>query len=263
MTATAQFRIQLPVALRDRFKTICVRSSVTMTDKVVTLIEREVEGLGKVHPPTTSKITTLNDDRLIARVVDAADRLGMTAASLGNGLGKTLDGFQERMLRAIPQPLTSSQVSAMHEAAAVNQAKHNEAMLVKIERFHEQMVLRLEINHSNMVSALAVRLKLWQATGIGTVVGLGLAFAFLWAINGTSPALSLAVWLTGEDSDWHASQQIAGDGSMLHGVYMSETHSLLKNTEFRQSYVRCVERAKTRKTSFNCTVRFPLMWPID
>jgi hypothetical protein len=47
MTATVQFRIQLPVSLRDRFKTICLRGNVTMTDKVVGLIEHEVEALGR------------------------------------------------------------------------------------------------------------------------------------------------------------------------------------------------------------------------
>jgi hypothetical protein len=247
------------VVLRDRFKAICTRGNVTMTDKVVTLIEREVEGLGKLPSPSTSKITSLNDDRLIARVVDAADRLGTTAASLGSGLGKTLEGFQERLLAALPKQLTTSQISAVHEAAAAGQVKHNVAMLAKLERFHDQILLRLEVNQSEVTSALAVRWKLWQALSVGTVIGVALSAVLLWSISGTSPARSLAIQLTGEDSVWHAAQSIAGDGNMLHGAYMSETHTLLKNPEFRQSYVRCAERAKTSKTSFNCTLRFPLL----
>jgi hypothetical protein len=54
MTATVQFRIQLPVSLRDRFKTIC--GNVTMTDRVVGLIELEVEALGRTPDPQPAKI---------------------------------------------------------------------------------------------------------------------------------------------------------------------------------------------------------------
>jgi hypothetical protein len=259
MTDTAQFRIQLPVVLRDRFKAICTRGNVTMTDKVVTLIEREVEGLGKLPSPTPSKITSLNDDRLIARVVDAADRLGTTAESLGSGIGKTLDGFQARLLATLPKPLTTAQIIAVHETAAAGQSKLNDAMLAKVERFHDQILLRLGVNQSEVIGALAVRWKLWQAAGVGTTIGMALSVMLLWSISGTSPARSLAIRLTGEDSAWRAAQAIAGDGSLLHGAYMSETHTLLKNAEFRHSYTRCAERAKASKTSFNCTVRFPLL----
>jgi hypothetical protein len=259
VTETVQFRIQLPVSLRDRFKTICARSNATMTDKVVGLIEREVDGVGKLQTSAAPKIASLNDDRLIARVVEAADRLGTTAASLGNGLGKTLDGFQERLLQAIPKPLTQSQITEFHKAAAAVQTKQNDATLAKVEKFHEQMLLRLDLNHSAVTGALAAKWTLWQAVGVGTAIGVGLAAALLWAISGTSPARSLAVSLTGKDSKWLAAQAIAGDGSPLHGAYMSETSALLKTPEFRESYARCVERAKTRKTSFNCTVRFPLL----
>lgn len=263
MTETAQFRIQLPVALRDRFKAICTRGNVTMTDKVVTLIEREVDGLGKLPSPTPSKITSLNDDRLIARVVDAADRLGTTAASLGSGLGKTLDGFQARLLATLPKPLTSAQIIAVLETAAAGQSRLNVAMLAKVERFHDQILSRLEINQSEVIGALAVRWKLWQAVGVGTAIGMAFSAMLLWSISGTSPARLLAIQLTGKSSDWQAAKAMAGEGSMLHGAYMSETHSLLKNPEFRQSYIRCAERAKTSKTSFNCTVRFPLLLEVQ
>jgi hypothetical protein len=64
-----------------------------MTDKVVRLIEREVEGLGQAPAHQAPKIATLNDDRLIARVVDASDRLGAAASSLGTSLQSSLDYF--------------------------------------------------------------------------------------------------------------------------------------------------------------------------
>jgi hypothetical protein len=110
-----------------------------------------------------------------------------------------------------------------------------------------------------VTDAVAAKWQLWQAVCVGIAVGIATAFALLWAISGSSPARSLAVWLIGKDSDWHAAQKIAGDGNVLHGAYLSETHTLLKIPEFRQSYVRCVERAKTRKSGFDCTVRFPIL----
>jgi hypothetical protein len=260
MIETVQFRIQLPVALRDRFKAICTRSNVTMTDRVVGLIEREVDGLGRIKSADAApKIATLNDDRLIARVIDAADRLGATAASLGSGLGKTLDGFQDRLLQAIPKPLTPSQIGDIHQTAAATQAKHNEAIISSTAQLHEQILARLDLQHDDIMDTVATKRRPWQAAGVGAVIGIGLTFALLWSINGSSPARSLAVWLTGEDSDLQAAQAIAGDGSVLHGRYISETHALLKIPEFRDSYTRCVERAKTRKTNFNCTVRFTLL----
>lgn len=263
MTATVQFRIQLPVALRDRFKTICLHSNITMTDKVITLIERDVEALGRSQPAIASpKIASLNDDRLIARVVDAADRLGSTAASLGTGLGKTLDGFQGRLLQAMPKPLSSSQISELHASAAAVQSKQNEAVLSKTAQLHEQILSHLDVYHSAMIDAVVAKWRLWQAVGFGTVLGVALTFMLLWAVSGTSPARSLAVWLTGKGSDWQAAQMIAGDGSVLHGAYMSETHTLLKMPEFYRSYTRCVERAKARKSSFNCTVRFPILYEV-
>lgn len=260
MTATVQFRIQLPVGLRDRFKTICLRGNVTMTDKVVGLIAREVEALGKAPAPHTAKIATLNDDRLIARVVDAADRLGITASSLGAGLGKTLDGFKGELLKAMPKPLGRSEIIELGDAAVAAQARQQQAMLAKVESLHAQILSRLDSTQTAVTDAVAAKWRLWQAVAVGTAVGAAATFALLWAISGSSPARSLAVWLTGEDSDWQAAQAIAGDGNMLHGAYLSETHTLLKIPEFRQSYTRCVKRAKTRKTGFDCTVRFPILY---
>jgi hypothetical protein len=192
-------------------------------------------------------------------VVDAADRLGTTAASLGAGLGKTLDGFKGELLKAMPKPLARSEIIELGDAAVAAQARQQQATLAKVESFHEQILLRFDCAQTAVTDAVASKWRLWQAVCVGTAVGVAATFALLWAISGSSPARSLAVWLTDEDSDWHAAQVIAGDGNMLHGAYMSETHTLLKIPEFRQSYTRCVERAKTRKSGFNCKVRFPLL----
>jgi hypothetical protein len=259
MTATVQFRIQLPAALRDRFKTICTRDNVTMTDRVVTLIEREVEGLGRAPANQAPKIATLNDDRLIARVVDASDKLGAAASSLSTSLQSSLDDFGAKLLRSIPKPQTVEQIAAANQAKAAQDQQRLLAVLAKAEALNTQIVSAVERGHDKMLTEVETRRTLLQALVAGALGGLLLCGFLLWVISGNSPARSLAVWLTGEDSDWQAAQAIAGEGNMLHGAYMSETHSLLKNPEFRQSYVRCTERAKTSKTSFNCTVRFPLL----
>jgi hypothetical protein len=259
MTATVQFRIQLPVALRDRFKTICLRGNVTMTDKVVTLIEREVEGLGRAAANQTPKIAMLNDDRLIARVVDASDKLGAAASSLTSSLQSSLDDFGAKLLRSIPKPQTAEQIAAASQAAAAQDQQRLLSVLAKAEALNKQIVEAVERGHDKILAETKTRRTLLQMLGAGVFGGIVLSGILVWAIGGSSPARALAVWLTGEDSEWQAAQAIAGDGSMLHGAYMSETHTLLKNHEFRQSYVRCAERAKISKSSFNCTVRFPLL----
>ncbi|MFD1767090.1 hypothetical protein ACFSAG_09560 [Sphingorhabdus buctiana] len=259
MTATVQFRIQLPLALRDRFKTICLRGNVTMTDRVVTLIEREVEGLGRTAANPTPKIATLNDDRLIARVVDASDKLGAAASSLSKSMQSSLDDFGAKLLRSIPTPQTAEQVAAANQAAAAQDQQRLISVLAKADALNTQIVAAIERGHDKMLAEVETRRTLLQMLSVGVLGGLVASGMVLWAIAGNSPARWLAVWLTGEDSTWHAAKFIAGDGSLLHGAYMSETHTLLKNPEFRQSYVRCAERAKTSKTSFNCTLRFPLL----
>jgi hypothetical protein len=230
-----------------------------MTDKVVTLIEREVEGLGRAAANQSPKIATLNDDRLIARVVDASDKLGAAASSLGASLQSSLDDFGAKLLRSIPKPQTAEQIAAANQTAAAQDQQRILSVLARAEALNTQIVEVVERGHDKMLAEVETKRTLLQMLGAGVLGGILLSGMMLWLIAGNSPARSLAVWLTGEDSAWQAAKVIAGDGSLLHGAYMSETHTLLKNPEFRQSYVRCAERAKTSKTSFNCTVRFPLL----
>jgi hypothetical protein len=258
VSETAQFRIQLPLSLRDRFKTICMRSNVTMTDKVVSLIEREVDGPASVSQ-VPAKIATLNDDKLIARVVDASDKLGSAAAALNTSLYSALDDFGAKLLSSIPKPQTPEQRARNRMHAVEQDQQRLDAVLGKAEHLNNRIVEAIEHGQRRMVEAMEVRHNLKQVFGVGVVCGLALAVLLLWAISGTSPARSIAVSLTGTDSSWQAAKLIAGEGSKLHAEYMSETHSLLRNAEFRQSYTRCVQRAKASKTSFNCTVRFPLL----
>jgi hypothetical protein len=258
MTETVQFRIQLPIGLRDRFKTICLRGNVTMTDKVVSLIEREVDEPASV-PQVPAKIATLNDDKLIARVVDASDKLGSAAAALNTSLYSALDDFGARLLSSIPKPQTPEQRARNRMHALEQDQQRLDAMLGKAEHLNNRIVEAIEHGQSRMVIAMQVRRNLKQALGAGVIGGLLLSAIFLWSISGKAPARSIAIGLTAADNDLQAARVIAGDGSLWHGAYMSETHSLLKNAEFRESYTRCVQRAKASKTSIKCTVRFPLL----
>ncbi len=249
MNDTAQFRIQLPLGLRDRFKTLCLRSNVTMTDRVVKLIERDVAGLSNVPAPTQPKIATLNDDRLIARVVDACDRLGETAKSLGGGLQKSFDGFETKLLRAIPKPPNSEQI------ASADQQRLNQ-MLAKVEALHDRIIGAVDQGHLLMAAKWEASCTLRQAMGFGTLLGVALSAFLLWATAGTSPARSVAVALIDADSDWKAAKIIAGKGSPLSVELMQETVALLREPDFAKSYSACIERAKTAKHNFRCTVSF-------
>jgi hypothetical protein len=260
MSASVQFRIQLPLNLRDKFKAICARRQVTMTDRLIGLIEQDVSKTS-LAPPPQAKIATLNDDRLIARVVEAADRLGSTATSLGTGLSAKLDSLSKQIVAAMPKPLSAEQIATLHERAATAQASQNTAMLSKTDSFFEHILDQSRSHHQATLLAIRGKTKLWHWGAGGLVLGSILMFACLGTLRGTSTARALAVWMSGEDSRWHAAQAIAGNGSVLHSAYMSETHTLLGNAEFRDSYVHCVERSKARKSSFACTLRFPALTP--
>ena len=256
MTETVQFRIQLPLTLRDRFKTLCLRSNVTMTDKVVQMIDREVMGQAAPSPSASSKITTLNDDRLIARVVDASDRLGGAAHELSTTLHRSLDEFSTKLLRMIPKPITAGHLAEQNERFAKQDQQRLAIMLEKVAALSERISTTVERGQANMLEANAAKYRLRQAVGAGVGVGFAAAAILLWTISGTSPARSLAIALTGGDSDWQAATLIAGDGSPLRTEMMSETVALLRDPDFAKSYSACIDRAKVTKHNFKCTVRF-------
>jgi hypothetical protein len=263
MTKTAQFRVQLPLALRDMFKATCLRKNVTMTDRVVRLIEHDITGISQTQNPASQPIKSLNDDRLIARVVDASDKLGTAAASLSTSLYSALDDFGARLLSSVPKPQTPEQRARRRMHALEQDQERLETMLGKAENLNNRIIEAIEHSQRRILHAMEVKRNMKQATALGVAGGLTLAIFMLWAISGTSAARSIAIGLIATDSSWQAAKLIAGDGSLLHGAYMSETHTLLKNPEFRESYTRCVQRAKASKTSFKCTVRFPLLRPAD
>ncbi len=256
MTETAQFRIQLPVTLRDRFKALCVRGNVTMTDKVVTLIERDVAGPGTAPSPPQQKIATLTDDHIIGRVVDACDQLGNTAASLGHSLNRSFEALEAKLLRAIPKTLSPDQLTKAQQNTAEQDRQRLGQLLAKTERLNLQIVDTVAQGHRQMAAAFAVKHSLRQAVGAGALLGLVAAGLLLWLLAGTSPARSLAVALTGGGSDWQAARIIAGDGSPLRGELMSETVALLRNPDFVKSYGECMRRAKAAKRDLRCTIRF-------
>ena len=76
-------------------------------------------------------------------------------------------------------------------------------------------------------------------------------------ISGTSLGRSLAVWQAGADTEWHAAQLLAGEGSNLHSEMMAETKAFLDDPEFRSAYAKCVDRAKSAKEAVRCTLVFP------
>ncbi|MCO4092962.1 MAG: hypothetical protein HEQ34_13565 [Sphingorhabdus sp.] len=256
MTETVQFRIQLPVGLRDMFKTLCLRSNVTMTDEVVSLIENDVAGAGKTPSPPQPKIATLNDDRLIGRVIDACDRLGDTAASLGQNLDRSLDDFGTKLLRSIPKPQTSNQIASARQRAAQEDQQRLSHMLATAEALNNEIVRTVESAQKRMTGAIETKHTMRQMLGLGTAVGVVLIVMLLWLIAGTSPARLLAVALTGAETNWQAAKIVAGNGSPLRADLMQETTALLRDAEFEKSYGTCINRAKTAKHNFRCTVRF-------
>lgn len=263
MTETVQFRIQMPLHLRDRFKSYCLKSNVTMTDKLEQMIEREVSGLSSTQLAATNKIASLNDDRLIARVIDAADRLGNSAAAMGDGLQQFFVTFKTELLRVIPKPPTIQQREEDERAAAEADQKRLNQMLDKAEALNDRIVTAVEQSHQHMLDAIKAKQSLRHALGVGTVLGaISLAFV-LWAISGSSPARSIAVGLTSQHDAWHAALWIAGDRQPKRTALLSETAGLLQTPEFRDSYGRCVERAKRTKHNLNCTVTFTLLKEVE
>lgn len=256
MTETVQFRIQLPAALRDRFKTLCLRSNVTMTDRVVQMINREVMGQAPPSPSTPSRIMSLNDDRLIARVVDASDKLGGAAFELSTTLHRSFDEFSAKMLRMIPKPITAGHLAEQNERFAEQDQHRLDVVLDKVEQLRDRITATVERGQSDMLAANAAKVRLRHAFGTGAALGVAASAMLLWAISGTSPARSLAVSLIGGDSDWQAAKLIAGDGSRLRVDLMSETVALLRDPDFAKSYAQCISRAKAAKHNFKCTVRF-------
>lgn len=256
MTDSVQFRIQLPLGLRDRFKTLCLRSNVTMTDKVVNLIEREVSGTANPPSPPPHKIATLNDDRLIGRVINACDRLGDTAVALGQNLDHSLDAFGTKLLRSIPKSQTADQIANARQSAIKEDQQRLDQMLGKAEKLKADIIDTVAQGQREMLTAIETKRALWQALGFGAVAGVILTCMILWLIAGTSPARSLAISLTGAESNWKAAKIIAGEGSPLRADMMQETAALLDDPDFAKSYSICVTRAKTAKHNFRCTVRF-------
>ncbi len=263
MTETVQFRIQLPAALRDMFKATCLRKNVTMTDHVVRLIEQDIAGISLTQTPASQEIRSINDDRLIARVVEASDQLGSAATSLSKSLRTALDEFGARLLRSIPKPQTQEQIDRARALAVQQDQQRCDLILAEVKAIGHQINQTVENGHLLISTKIEAKHTLLHALVAGVIGGLLLSAIFLWSISGTAPARSIAIGLTAADNDLQAARQIVGNGSLWHGAYMSETHSLLKNAEFRESYARCVGRAKASKTSIKCTVRFPLLLPAE
>jgi hypothetical protein len=263
MSDTVQFRIQMPLHLRDRFKSYCLKSNVTMTDKLEQMIEREVSGLSPTQLAATNKIASLNDDRLIARVIDAADRLGSSAASMGNGLQQSFAVLKTELLRAIPKPPTMQKIAEDERAAAEADEKRLSQMLGKTEALNERIVAAVEQSHQRMLAAIKAKQRLRQAIGAGAALGAMTLGFVLWAISGSSPARSIAVRLTSQHDAWHAALWIAGDRQPKRIALLSETAGLLQTAEFRESYGKCVDRAKRTKRNLNCTVTFTILDEVE
>jgi hypothetical protein len=254
MTETVQFRIQLPIGLRDMFKTLCLRSNTTMTDKLIKLIERDVAGLSNAAAPPPQKITSLNDDQLIGRVIDACDRLGDTATSLGQSLDRSLDNFGAKFLRSIPKPQTLDQIASARESAIKADQQRLDQVLDKAEKLNRDIIETITRGQRQWLAAVEAKHSLRQMVGVGAVGGILLSGILLWAISGTSPARSLSVALTGAETDWQAAKIIAGNGSLLRAELMSETVTLLRNPDFAKSYGSCISRAKASRHNFRCTI---------
>ncbi len=259
MTETVQFRIQLPIGLRDMFKTLCLRSNTTMTDKMINLIEHDVAGLSNTPAPPQQTITALNDDRLIGRVVSACDRLSETAAGLGNSLHTSFDTFEAKLLRSIPKPPDLQELAETQSATAEADQKRLQQILGKADVLNKDIIAAVERGQQQMLKAIASKFSLYQAIGAGTLLGVLASACLLWAIGGTSPARSLAIRLTGQDGTWNAALWIAGNRQPKRTALLSETAGLLQTAEFRESYGRCIERAKRTKRNLSCTVTFPLL----
>jgi hypothetical protein len=263
MTETVQFRIQLPMALRDRLKTLCLRSNVTMTDKVVKLIEQEVDHRPHLPVVATPKITALNDDRLIARVVDASDKLGTAAERLNASLQTKLEGLSQQILSAIPKPPSPAHIEAEHVASAKKDQLRLNQILAKVEALNADIVKAVYQGQEAMAAQIQSKRTRWQALGTGLLAGMMLSAIFLLLISSTPLSHRLAISLVGAKSDWQAAQIITGKDSPLHSVYLTDTHALLKSPAFELSYLRCLKRARASKTSFDCTVRYMPLRPIE
>lgn len=259
MTETVQFRIQLPVSLRDRFKTYCLKSNVTMTDKLEAMIEREVSGMSPTQLAATSHITSLNDDRLIAKVIDAANRLGASAAAMSDGLQHSLGSLETKLLRAIPKPPGASEIAGRQRETAEADQKRLQQMLGKVDRLKSDVVTAVELGQREMLAAIASKYRLRHALGAGTLLGMAASACLLWAISGTSPARLLAIRLSDQHGAWNAALWIAGNRQPKRTALLSETAGLLQTQEFQESYGRCVERAKRSKRNINCTVTFTML----
>ncbi len=258
MTETVQFRIQLPIGLRDMFKALCLRSNTTMTDKMINLIERDVAGFSNAPAPRQN-ITTLNDDRLIGRVVSACDRLSETAAELGTYLHTSFDIFETKLLRSIPKPQTAEQIAALQKQLRSNNDAQNAQMLAETRKLNDDIKRTTELAQLQLLGAIKSKRRLRDALAAGVIGGVILTGTLLWAIAGTSPARPLAIRLTDQQGAWNAALWIAGNRQPKRTALLSETAGLLQTAEFRESYGRCVDRAKRTTRNLSCTVTFTVL----
>ena len=93
--------------------------------------------------------------------------------------------------------------------------------------------------------------------GGAALAGMAALGLLLVLASGTSVARSLAVKLVGGESRWQSALLLAGDGSMLQGDMIAETHALLGDQTFRDRYVQCVGQAMIAKSAFKCTLSMP------
>jgi hypothetical protein len=189
--------------------------------------------------------------------VDSDDRPSDTTT-----LADLLDDKLAPISDALLEVATPGNISWLFDKLGKDTDRRNDALAKSIDTIATKVAAEIESSHVRWQSLLTERRRDRYWLGSAALAGMAALGLILGMLSGTGIGRSLAVKLAGAENRWDAALSLAGDGSPLHALMMTETRTLLKTPEFREPYARCIDRAKLAKAPFNCTVRLTPLRPI-
>lgn len=251
MTEPAQIRLTIDPDLRNEFKAACVLSGISMADQTAQLIARFVGD------------EMIDDDSFAEPDVDEpADDDPVVQPADISSLAALLEDKLAPIAGALAETATPSNISWLYDKLGKDTDRRNDALAKSIETIGTKVAAEIESSHVRWQSLITERRRDRYWLGSAVLAGMSALGLILALLSGTGIGRSLAVKLAGADNRWDAALSLAGDGSPLHALMMTETRTLLKTPEFREPYARCIDRAKLAKAPFNCTVRLTPLRPI-
>lgn len=250
MTELASFRVQTDPVLRERFKLACATAGVTMTAQTIKLIT------AWLLPPAS--------DAQPPDVCPSNPRVAPTGeeppvALTREFLGEVLKAYSNNIAAVLQTLATHGQLAELQSFVQQQHGQRHDQDAKQISAIREVSRHEIAVGRDRFIDAIEVRWRFWRCMGYSVVGGLVGAFALLWAISGTRPAISIASWLTGGGTTWEAATLIAGKGSRLQGPLMEETSALMNTPAFRDQYAGCIGRAFRAHAPFRCRLDMPTM----